>query len=115
MTVKSTSRSQREARADQPLWRVAAHPRHTQGAPSGSAQLLSHARLRSAGPASVGVRGIVGDAVPGAPGWATLIMKGPAETGVIAGPDPPGFVSCAGREAPRGVGTAGSRRGVGGR
>ena len=34
------------------------------------------------------------------PGWATLIMKGQAGTGVIAGPSPSGFVRWAGREVP---------------
>jgi hypothetical protein len=40
--------------------------------------------------ASVGTLEIIGDAVAGA-GWATLTMKRPAGTGVIAGPGPSGL------------------------
>jgi Domain of unknown function (DUF1707) len=42
------------------------------------------------GAASVGTLEIIGDAVSGA-GWATLTMKRPAGTGVIAGPGPSGL------------------------
>src|SRR5690348_13250463 len=80
------------------------------------AAALSSCRVLDDAPraASVGTPEIIGDAVPGA-SWATLTMKTPAGTGVIAGPGTSGLSVRSAREVPRGDGAAGSRRGMGGR